>query len=780
MKMKKSLFIAITIISILLICDRLFLLQRPKSNLLKDMDFSQAVYDSDHRLLRLTLTRDEKYRLFTPLSAIAPVMQKATLLKEDNNFYSHGAVNSEAIAAAFWQTYIIHKHRRGASTIAMQVARLRYKLATHNLWGKLQQIIIAIELEHYYSKNQILEAYFNLVPYGNNIEGVGAASLIYYHQNADRLTLPQALTLSVIPQNPGKRSLNNLNYAWIKTARINLFLRWIKIHPEDKNLTSLIYLPLTNFTRRQLPFIAPQFVNQVINKNHRIMTPNIFTTLDTNLQKIIEKDVLQYITERTNLGISNAAVLLVDTNDMSVKALVGSANFFNNTINGQVNGTLAQRSPGSALKPFIYALALDQSLIHPATILKDAPMSFGEYEPENFDYDFLGPIKAKDALILSRNVPAIYLANQLQRPDFYQFLLQSGMRLKPEQHYGLALVLGGVEISMQHLVELYAMLANQGIYHQLRFLANEKPDRGKYLLSKEASFLVLDMLHDNPSSHQISSSANVAPIPIAWKTGTSSRYRDGWAVGVFSHYVLAVWIGNFSGQSNPAFVGRDNAAPLFFNIIYTLANQLKTLTTNNDNNVHLNIKKIAVCETSGMLPTHACPHTVLTWFIPGKSPIKTDTIYREVMINPRTGLRACHFNPHNIFKVYEFWPSDLLTIFQQAGISKPIPPSYDVDCQLSDKFSKGNAPEIISPKSALQYSITSITEQTARVPLSAIADAGIEYLFWFSNNTFLGKSAHGQILWWLAKPGRYTIRVVDDAGRADAVDVIINKPSFLA
>jgi penicillin-binding protein 1C len=737
-----------------------------KPIILEKTSFSMAVYDEHHRLLRLSLTPDQKYRLFVPLKSISPLLQQATILQEDKYFYDLPGVNFVALAKAAFKTYVMH-HRQGASTITMQVARLAFHLNTHHLLGKIEQIIRALQIEWHYSKPQILEAYLNLAPYGNNIEGIGAASLIYYHQPAKQLSLPQALTLSVIPQNPNKRGINHLHYEALMKARHNLFQRWLVAHPQDKILAPQIELPLANYTISELPFFAPQFVNEVLHHNNR--AHEITSTLDLTLQISIENTLKTYLKQKSPLGINNASILLIDTNTMAVKAMIGSGDFFNRKIDGQIDGTLANRSPGSTLKPFIYGLALEQGLIHPASILKDAKMSFGSYDPENFDYDFLGPISARDALILSRNIPAIYLASKLKKPTLYEFLRSANIPLKSESFYGLALVLGGAEITMQKLVSLYSIFPNGGIFHHLRFTDTQKLDSGKRLLSPEASFLVEDMLSHNPRPDQVDLRAALPhQTNIAWKTGTSSGYRDAWAVGTFHHYVLAVWIGNFDGSRNPSLIGGVVAAPLFFNIIDKIKNQLDRRDPEALDPSRLHLTKVAVCTASGMLPTSYCPNTKLTWFIPGVSPIKKDTVFREVMIDPKTGLRTCHFSPKNQFKIYEFWTSDLLALFKEGGIERRTPPPFDPKCNLNEININGLPPKITSPNPSLIYSI-SLKNPPLIIPLTAIGDADVTTFYWFSNKEILGKTSRDSPLLWQARPGQYQIRVVDNFGRANSV-----------
>ncbi|MDR3501773.1 MAG: penicillin-binding protein 1C [Legionella sp.] len=741
----------------------------PKPVLLDGTSFSKAVYDDHHQLLRLTLSRDDKYRLFTPLPHISKQLIDATLLQEDQYFRFHYGINPLATAKAIWQTYAVQSRRVGASTITMQVARMHYGINSKKITGKLWQIIRAIQIEMHYSKDEILEAYLNMAPYGGNIEGVGAASLVYFGSTVDKLSLPQALTLSIIPQNPGKRTPNNQD---LKKIRAHLFQRWLEQHPEDKNKKVMFDLPLVMQTNHSLPFTAPHFVNKVLSDVSK--QQDIVTTLDSRAQTIIERITRSYLARKKGLGVHNAAVLLVDTRDMGIKGLMGSADFFNREIGGQINGTETKRSPGSTLKPFIYGLALDQGLIHPNTVLKDVPHSFNGYNPENFDYDFMGPIKARDALVLSRNIPAIYLSSLLSKPSLHQLLEQGQVsHLRSESHYGLSLNLGGVELTMRELIGFYAMLANDGIWYPTRLLHKDTKPKGQRLLSSEASYLVLDMLQSTP--HQDVNYRSWSQLPVAWKTGTSSGYRDAWSVGVFGPYVLAVWVGNFDNKANPAFIGKDIAAPLFFELVDALKQERGPLQPLDKHPEHMNLKKVEVCSASGMLPTRFCKDKEWTWFIPGKSPIKTDTIYREVAINSKNGLRTCHIDENTRFEVFEFWPSDLLHIFKRAGIQRHVPPFFEADCSLSGNI--GITPQITSPQAGISYIVRANSQQNNTIPFTTVTDAGIAYVYWFVNETFVAKTKAGKSFLWHARPGTFVVRAVDDHGLSDARDLLVQLDS---
>src|SRR5437773_1736826 len=426
----------------------------PKPPLLDEISFSQCVRDRNGKLLRITLTSDQKFRLWTSLSDISPALIDSTLRFEDKYYRQHPGVNPFALLRSAFNLRASGVHS-GASTITMQLARLRYHLCTRTLRGKFVQIVRALELERHYSKAEILEAYLNLAPYGRNIEGAGAAGQIYFGKTAAHLTTPEAIALCVIPQSPTRRALfTDRDNRSLDSAQSNWYRR-VKI---DWQLSARSFSARAQTERT---FLAPHFVQQVVAAEKG--RDEIVTTLDLAKQQVIERRITDYVRANRSRGIQNAAALLIDVRTMDVLAQVGSADFFNVEIQGQVDGTRSPRSPGSTLKPFVYAVALDQGLIHPLSILADAPHSFGEYNPENFDHEFLGPIRACDALARSRNIPAVSLAAQLSHPTLYEFLRNAGVRLPgPSSFYGLALPLGGAEVSMQELVCLYAALANGG------------------------------------------------------------------------------------------------------------------------------------------------------------------------------------------------------------------------------------------------------------------------------------------------------------------------------
>lgn len=700
---------------------------QPKPSLTGNIPFSKAVFDQQGRLLRLTLAADQRYRLPVPLESISNDLIEATLQQEDRYFFYHPGVNPFAILRGAYTTYVTKSRPVGGSTLTMQLVRMRDTINTRSVQGKLTQMLRALILEAHYSKRDILEAYLNLAPYGGNIHGAATASLIYYHQPAKTLPMAQSLGLAVIPQNPVKRNpLRADNNPW-QQARLKLFHQFPAQRFEQ--YADLMTLPLTAYPRERIRYRAPHFVNQVLNSTPTtsLSDHQIESTLKGNQQQLIERKLHQYVTRHASQGFDNAAAILVHVPSMEVRALVGSVNFFNASISGQVDGTQALRSPGSTLKPLIYALALEQGLIHPNSLLQDDRTLIAEYRPGNYDKHFMGSVTATEALQLSRNIPAITLARQLN-PSIYDFLQDVGADFPfTYNHYGLALVVGGAEVSMQRLAAWYAMLAQGGVLRPLRFVKNRPIDTGEKKLSAEAALLTLKMLQ-RPKPNQVAY-ATPSSLPVYWKTGTSNGFRDAWTAGIVGDYALVVWLGHFDGHPNSNLIGAKAAAPLFFDIVQGLHTQLSLKDAVAPALAQANIRTVALCSTTGN--PGSCTENNATstegYFIPGVSPIK-----RTVNVSTRRPLT------------------------------------------------------ILSPREHITYTAQDYSHNQAQhqpntlaIPLEARIERGKHQdknptLFWFVENVFLGSTSSGSLtsnkpktLFWYPKPGTYQIRVIDKYGNGD-------------
>ena len=753
--------------------------------LLSNVSFGNAYYDRNGNLMRITLTPDDKYRLFTPLDEISPHLRDATILYEDKHFRHHFGVNPVSLIRATINWAMGRPHPAGASTITMQVARIKYDLNTTTPAGKLIQIAAAIYIDAFHSKDEILQAYLNLAPYGGNIESCGAASAIYFGKTVDKLSKIESITLSTIPQNPTKRGLNtDRGLSNTQRMRADLIRRWIKTHPSDTDLITFADMPLNVKRVTDLPFTAPHFVDRMNTKYspRSIHKSTIVTTLDSGLQRALEQRLASEIATRRTRGIENAAAILVNYKTMDILSYIGSADYFNNDIGGQNDGVNARRSPGSTLKPLIYTAASDAGLIHPMTLLKDAKISFGVYAPENSDNEFYGPVLARDALTHSRNIPAINLLRQIGIRNFYRLLTLSGVTdLKSPGYYGVSIALGGAEVSMLELADIYATMANLGMRYNIRTTIDATRGDGVQLLSPESFFLTLDMLgrQSVPTRNIPFAKNQTRPLRHYWKTGTSSSFRDAWTAGIFGDFVLIVWVGNFDGRPNNAFSGARTAAPIYFALADTVRHYYAAHGTQIKNNNFmrddLNISQIDMCESVGGIANKYCPKTVKSYFIPGKSPIDTSSIYRAIPIDNKTGLRACNANPDTThMAVYEFWDAEYLDLFKRAGINRKTPPPFMPGCDLDNISQTTTPPVITSPIDGAKIVIVSDNDW-ANVSFQALAEYSDTTIFWLLDDDIIGTTRPGDTLTHRVSMGNHTIRAIDEMGAGRSIDFTVVK-----
>jgi penicillin-binding protein 1C len=366
-------------------------------------------------------------------------------------------------------------------------------------------------------------------------------------------------------------------------------------------------------------------------------------------------------------------------------------------------------------------------------------------------------------------VPAVALAAKLSRPNLYDLLKAAGVsQLASEQHYGLALALGGGELSMEELAQLYAMLGNYGVWQPLRYRVDTAPSQGVRLLSEDASFMVLDMLRHNPRPDGLTD-----PLPpVGWKSGTSWGFRDAWSVGLVGPYVIAVWVGNFDGSSNPALVGTQIAAPLLFHIVDGLRASVASLP-DLAARVPARVRRVEVCAASGDLPNADCPHTLQTWFIPGVSPIRVSTVHQRLLIDLRTGLQACSDTPAQFrsAQVFEVWPSDIRRLFAQAGMPRRQPPENRCDQRASSIIAD---PSIVSPRNGVSYAMRVQRLGSESIALNAVAAGEVRKLYWFVDEAFVGSGEPSTpVSWSPRRSGRFKVSVVDDHGGSASRDIAV-------
>ena len=679
-------------------------------------EFSHVMLDREGRVLFITLTSDGKYRLPAKLDELSLELLAATLEMEDRRFFSHHGADPRSLVRAAWGV-ISGKRLGGGSTLTMQFARLRWGLETRSMWGKLTQLFRAVQIERHYGKQEIAEAYFTFAPYGGNVEGAPAASLLWCGKPAKELSLREAAALSVLPQSPTKRRPRGGENPSLAAAQGRLMARLRAARGEESSALDAEF----SLRPSQVPRFAPHYARRVIAQGDVLQTAHR-TTLDLRQQQTVERSITDFVSRWHAEGLRNAAAILVHAPTREVRAYVGSAEFLNDAIQGQVDGVTARRSPGSALKPFIYGLAFDAGLIQPRTLLDDAPRRFSGYNPENSDRGFLGPIPAAEALRRSRNIPAVELLARLPGGGLDSFLRDAGVQLaKPRGEYGLSLALGGAEVSLEEVAMLYAGLA----------------DGRAGSLSYPACWITLDALRGSEG-----------PAGLAWKTGTSHGFRDAWACGVMGDWVLCVWVGNFDGKPMPGLFAHDTAAPLLFQTITRLGLRAKTAPRPSE------IVHVKLCAITGELAGPHCSHCTTGKFIAGISPIATCTVHREITLADGRCV------------VREFWPPHRLEQFRRAGLPRSAAPD-------DTSAASGPAPRIVSPQHAITYVMRPGVGAENSIALEAETAPGVTRLHWFAGSRYLGAGTPQQPLMWQPEVGNWTIQALDDAGRSASVSLTV-------
>jgi len=519
---------------------------------------STTIVDRNGKLLRAYAMADGRWRL--PVDArkdVDPTYLNLLLAYEDRRFRDHHGVDPLALSRAALQLISRGHIISGGSTITMQLARLMEPRRERSVYAKLRQIVRAIEIERELDKDQILNLYLAMAPFGGNLEGVRAASIAYFGKEPKRLTLAEAALLVALPQSPETRRLDRYPDA-ARAGRDRVLARMVEeqvIAPEEAIQAESVPVPKL---RKPMPILAPHSADQAI-ANVRDK-PVIKLTLDANLQKVLEplaRD--RALALGPNISV---AIIAVDNESGDVLARVGSPDYFDAMRSGQIDMSRAVRSPGSTLKPFIYGLAFEDGFVHPESLIDDRPIRFGAYAPENFDMTFQGTVPVKKALQLSLNVPAIALLDRVGASRLASRLRQAGgnLVLPKDEAPGLAMGLGGVGVTLQDLAMLYAGFPRLGTTRPLREIiaVGEDTREPLRLMDRAAAWQVGSVLLGTPPPE------NGAGGRIAFKTGTSYGYRDAWSVGFDGRMTIAVWVGRPDGAPVPGLVGRSAAAPILF------------------------------------------------------------------------------------------------------------------------------------------------------------------------------------------------------------------------
>ena len=522
--------------------------------------------------LRAFADRDSVWRYPTSPENVSPLYVQALVGYEDRGFFAHPGIDPLALARAGWQWVAHRRVVSGGSTLTMQVARILDppKPGRRGVFDKLRQMGRALQLEVHLSKHGILNLYLDRAPFGGTIEGVEAASWAYLGKPASRLSHAEAALLVVLPQAPSRLRPDRAPER-ARVARDKVLARmaeqgiWSREDVREARIEPVVARALE--PPRHAALLA-QRLRDAAPREARITS-----TIDGNLQRMLEDRVAAYFSDLPPR--TSAALLVVDNATLEARAYVGSVAFGDPRRLGHVDMVKAWRSPGSTLKPFLYGLALDDGLIHSESLLVDAPQSFGDYRPGNFDMAFNGPVAASEALRLSLNVPAVDLLDRVGPSRFAARLENAGIALEWPSGGApnLAMILGGTGARLEDLVGAYAALNRDGIAGRVRYRP-DAPRVERRLLSRGATWIVRDVLEAHPRPGSVADTFDPrSRMRVAWKTGTSYGYRDAWALGSTRRYTVGVWVGRPDGTPLPGQYGAMTALPLLFETIDSLPAQ---------------------------------------------------------------------------------------------------------------------------------------------------------------------------------------------------------------
>lgn len=720
------------------------------------VEYSTIITGSKGEVLHAFLTKDEKWRMQTSLDEISPLLRKAIVQKEDKLFFYHLGVNPLAIARAGVKNIFRMKRTSGASTITMQVARA-LEPKSRNYFNKLIEIFRAFQLELKYNKEEILQLYCNLLPYGGNIEGVKSASLLYFKKDPDHLSLAEIMALSVIPNRPSSLVPGIHNGAIVEARN-----RWLKKFESEgvfttKEIADALAEPFT-VTRGTVPRHIPHLAYK-LKKNG---SPVIQSTIDINTQAKTEKLVQDYSRTLHYKNIRNAAVVIIDNATRNIITYVGSADFKDTIDAGQVDGAAAIRQPGSTLKPLVYGMCIDEGLLTPKAVITDVNINYDGYAPENYDKNFNGYVTMEYALEHSLNIPAVKSLNMLGQDKLVSALGACDFKQirKDQKKLGLSMILGGCGATLTELTGLYCAIANNGQYKKPSFTVKKQYSPAFQVLSPAAAFMINETLSkisrpDFPINWQ--STGNMPKI--AWKTGTSYGRRDAWSIGYNKKYTVGVWVGNFSGLGIPELSGAEIATPLLFKIF-------NTIDYDSDQEWYAQPKDCdirMVCSETGLTPAENCQHIVTDYFIPMISASMICNNMQEIVTSAdekTSYCKTCMPVAGYKKKMFKIIPPEMQSYYDEHGIAYQKIPLHNPACE---KVFKDGAPLIITPRSGAEYLISKSDPEPIQLNCSAAGDVGRVY--WYVNNKFYKSSDVRSPQFFLPTEGPIKISCTDDKGR---------------
>lgn len=755
------------LIALLWLADRLWPLPLPKD------DLARVVLAEDGTPLWRFADANGVWRYPVTNQQVSPYYLEALLTYEDRCFYSHPGVNPLALVRASWQNLRGARVVSGGSTLSMQVARL---LDPHSrtLPGKFRQLWRTLQLEWHLSKDEILSLYLNRAPFGGTLQGVAAASWAYLGKSPQNLTRAEAALLAVLPQAPSRlRPDRHPQRAQLARDKVLRRLAEFQVWPQgsvDEALEEPLWL-----APRQEPSLAPLLARRLNRPNS---PPLIRTTLDAPLQRRMEDLLMGWrarLPERTS-----AAILVVEAENMAVRAYVGSVDIGDAKRFGHVDMVTALRSPGSTLKPFLYGMAMDAGLIHSESLMQDVPRRYGDYRPGNFSTGFGGPVAASSALSMSLNLPAVQLL-EVYGPKRFAAELRNGgvpLTLPPLAEPNLALILGGAGSRLEDLVAGYSAFARGGRSADVRFQPQDRL-RERRMMSPGAAWIIRRIL-SGQSRPDIDPRAELVQRPqLAWKTGTSYGFRDAWAIGVGPRFLVGVWIGRPDGTPVPGQFGLASAAPLML--------QVHDVLVNRDSQrgiaapvqaVPLNVGVAAICWPLGQPMSKSdpnCRRQRFAWTLDDTTPPTLQAadqplglgLQERIWVNDK-GLRVSASCSDAQPRDIALWPAPLDPWLPKAERREARLPPADPDCPPQN-LSLAPPLSIVGVREGDNLRLPAGSRQALRLKLSALGGSGRRW--WFIDGAPMANTdARHDFTPTLNKPGRYQLSVLDESGQTARVE----------
>jgi penicillin-binding protein 1C len=704
---------------------------------------------------------------------LPPVLVNATIAAEDRRFLRHPGVDPVAFVRAFIRNVRAGAVVEGGSTITQQTAKLlldrRAKQRRgRGLGSKFKEAVLALRLEHRLTKQQILALYLNVAPYGNQVVGAGRASDVYFGVEPSLLTVAQATFLAALPQRPSAYNPYKDPAPAIRRQRriLDTLVREKLITSDDAHVARNEWLQIQPAAKA---FAAPHFVEMVLAAHGPTRPARLMTTLDAELQATVADIVRAHRRALLAHGAHNAAVVVLDNATSEWIAWEGSGDYFDRDHGGSINGGTTLRQPGSALKPFVYALGFETGET-PATVLADVPSSYPTaepgivYTPRNYDGSFHGPLRVRQALAGSQNVPAVALASKTGVPDLLRLFRNAGFTAfdKTASHYGLGLALGNAEVTLAELVGAYAVLARGGVWKQPHAVISTEHAESRRVMSPRAAFWVTDILSDDEARAYVFGRGGSLefPFPVAVKTGTSQAYRDNWTVGYTREVTVGVWVGNFDRRPLVGSTGVTGAAPIFHAVMLAAQQHVHGREEAEGDLVSRpsDLREGTVCALSGMRAGDACPIRVNEWLPPGFSPL------------------PCSWHHASEDGLLTLWPDEYRTWALTRGLlegdqpARAMNPAGDRPAAGTDRTARRF--EIISPPDGATYLIDPMLRMEFQtLPLRLIGASGL--VEWSVNGRRLGGQSEDADPSWPLQRGKYSFRARDGRGRAVEARILV-------